>query len=124
MKKLVIVFVICAVSMTAFACSGGTDKPSKEAVVDHLVEISQGEDAQFFDEDQLREIYQCLLDEAYDDLSTETLTAMAELSPEELDTFDGEVSESDQEALDKAQDKCSKEITERLESSISTTTAP
>lgn len=109
------VFVICltfVLAITLGACGGGSDKPSKDALVDNFVRLAtQDQELSALPEEQFRNFFKCTLDEAYDDLSKETLDALANAETgAELDAANSGISKEDEELLAKASDACQSEI--------------
>jgi|GEM_PF-6965956 len=94
MKKLLLITAICAFVLTA--CSGGSDKPSKEALSKKFVEAlkNSSEDLSAEEEKQAEDYANCLFDEIYNDLSADDAKKL-EKELESDTPFERDISELD-----------------------------
>ena len=118
--------LVSAVVLTlALGCSSGASeeaKPSKQALTDHFVELAQKEGglSGLVPEKTLQKVYGCLFDEAYDELSPETLNGMLKVEKFDQEAqYPFDLKNDEKKIFDKASSICEEKFKDDPDLNIS-----
>lgn len=112
--------VVLIVTSLIVGCSSKS-KPSKEALVDHFVELikDEGSLGGLVPESTLEKLFQCLVDGIYEDTSAETLNKMLDLETIDTDAeYPVALNENEERVFKAAQEKCDEKYRDEFNSSL------
>jgi len=108
-KSLLVISLVALVAVGCSSSSSSSSKPSKQELTDHFVALAQDEGglSTLVPKKTLEKVYGCLFDEAYDDLSPETLNGMLKVEKfdQEAD-FPFDLKNDEKKIFDKASATC------------------
>lgn len=96
--------------LTGCSVIGGSDKPSKDALVKHTIELLKKDSVAAItkeDEVLITEALNCVYESVYDDLSTDTLNSIMDTKDnEDYSTLEEDLTKKEKQAFDKAEKDC------------------